>query len=654
MAALGVALCAALVTSDGNLWLTCLLGWWLLTIAWIDVETMLSARHSDVAAHETFMSSAGSVCIHRPAEDTASTFDGPDTSMNIFVSAPPMGESATAITHGQASVEALMEQLVALGTDARSIERARLVANETGQRADTVLLRLGLVSERQMAEAGAALLGTTVVPSDGYPAALPEVAGLVAPRYLRAARCLPIADGTEGLTLAVADPLDRFAPEAIAAATNRSVALRVAVPVELEAALSRLLPDDQAEEKTGEAAPLEEDAERLKDLASEAPVIRLVNQIISRAVETGASDIHIEPFEDALRVRYRYDGVLQEAETPPARLAAAIVSRIKIMARLDIAERRLPQDGRIRLAVRGQDVDFRVSTVALMHGEGAVLRVLDRGAVTFAWDRLGLASDVVGHLEKALALPNGIVLVTGPTGSGKTTTLYTGLMALNAVTRKVITIEDPIEYQLRGINQIQVKPPIGLSFANLLRTILRQDPDVIMVGEIRDLETAQIAVQAALTGHLVLSTLHTNSAAATITRLRDMGLEDYLISAVLRGVLAQRLVRRLCLACRRPYAAPAAMIEQFHLPADRPITLWHPVGCPECRNTGYRGRLAIAEFLTPAEDVERLIFARADHNDIERAAVSGGMTTMFRAGIAAALEGTTTVEEVVRSIQADA
>jgi general secretion pathway protein E len=301
--------------------------------------------------------------------------------------------------------------------------------------------------------------------------------------------------------------------------------------------------------------------------------------------------------------------------------------------------------------VRGQDVDFRVSTVASMYGETVVLRILDRSAVTFAWDRLGLAPAVVNRLEKALALPNGVVLVTGPTGSGKTTTLYTGLLALNAVTRKVITVEDPIEYQLRGINQIQVRPQIGLTFANLLRTILRQDPDVIMVGEIRDLETAQIAVQAALTGHLVLSTLHTNSAAATITRLRDMGLEDYLITAVLRGVLAQRLVRRLCLSCRRPAEAPAAMTERFGLP-DR-ATLWHPTGCAECRHTGFRGRLAIAEFLQPDDAVERLIFSRADHNDIERAAIAGGMVPMFRAGVAAALEGTTTIEEVVRSIQAD-
>ncbi len=395
----------------------------------------------------------------------------------------------------------------------------------------------------------------------------------------------------------------------------------------------------------------------LKDLASEAPVIRMVNQIIARAVETQASDIHIEPFEDQLRVRYRYDGVLHEAESPPVRLTAAIISRIKIMSRLDIAERRLPQDGRLKLAVRGQEIDFRVSTVPSLYGETVVLRVLDRTAVEFDFVKLGMPQAAVDRLLRSLELPNGIVLVTGPTGSGKTTTLYTGLLGLNSIERKIVTIEDPIEYQLTGINQIQVKPQIGLSFANLLRSILRQDPDVIMVGEIRDLETAQIAVQAALTGHLVLSTVHTNSAAATITRLRDMGLEDYLITAVLRGVLAQRLVRRLCLQCRRGAEAPPEIVERFDLhrlaPPGAALTLWHPVGCPHCRGTGYRGRMAIAEFLVPDEATERLIFARSDHVAIERAAIEAGMVPMFDAGLRAALDGDTTIEEVVRSIRAE-
>jgi general secretion pathway protein E len=386
-------------------------------------------------------------------------------------------------------------------------------------------------------------------------------------------------------------------------------------------------------------------------------VIRLVNQIIARAVETQASDIHIEPFEDRLRVRYRHDGVLHEAEAPPPRLAAAITSRIKIMARLDIAERRQPQDGRIKLAVRGHEVDFRVSTIPSLHGETVVLRILDRTSVVFDYAKLGLPASVVAPLSTALDLPNGIVLVTGPTGSGKTTTLYTGLLALNSIERKIVTVEDPIEYHLAGISQIQVKPQIGLNFASLLRSILRQDPDVIMVGEIRDLETAQIAVQAALTGHLVLSTLHTNSAAATITRLRDMGVEDYLLTAVLRGILAQRLVRRLCTECRREVPAAPEIIRRFNLEArvtERPIRLWHAAGCPHCRFTGYRGRQAIGELLVPDAELEQLVFSRADQNAIERAAVAAGMRTMFEAGIEAALAGETTLEELTRSIRAEA
>jgi len=456
----------------------------------------------------------------------------------------------------------------------------------------------------------------------------------------------------------VADPLDPFTPEAVAAATGQIVRLEIAVPIELEAAFERLYPDQKeaSEDDDAHDAPLEEDTERLRDLASDAPVIRLVNQLIWRAVETQASDIHIEPFEDRLRVRYRFDGVLHEIDSPSSQMTAAITSRIKIMAHLDIAERRLPQDGRIRLAVRGQDVDFRVSTVPSLYGESVVLRVLDRSAVAFDYARLGLPPAIAHQFGEALNLPNGIVLVTGPTGSGKTTTLYTGLLGLNSISRKVVTIEDPIEFQLTGINQIQVRPQIGLNFASLLRSILRQDPDVIMVGEIRDIETAQIAVQAALTGHLVLSTLHTNSAAATITRLCDMGLEDYLMTAVLRGVLAQRLVRRLCPACRRAAEAPPELVRRFGLDrrGESGITLWHPVGCENCRNTGYRGRLAICEFLVPDEAVERLIFARADHSEVERAAVAAGMQTMFDAGLDAALDGTTTIEEVMRSIRADA
>src|SRR5437868_10929616 len=523
--------------------------------------------------------------------------------------------------------------------DNRTLDRARRVAADTGGRLDRVLTQLGMVSERDLAEALAELVGSVLISPADYPEA-PLFVDRLKPKFLHKARALPIADAPDNV-------------------------IAVAVPIEFEAAFNRLYPEFESGQGgahsgdiVSDAEPSEEDTERLKDLASEAPVIRLVNQLIGRAVETGASDVHIEPFEDRLRIRYRYDGALHEAEPPPARLRAAVVSRVKIMSRLDIAERRLPQDGRIRLSVRGQEVDFRVSTIPSLTGESVVLRVLDRAAVEFDFVKLGLPDDVRQALERVFDLPNGMVLVTGPTGSGKTTTLYTGLLKLNSTVRNIITVEDPVEYQLAGINQIQTKPQIGLNFATLLRSILRHDPDVLMIGEIRDLETAEIAVQAALTGHLVLSTVHTNSASATVTRLRDMGVEDYLLAATLKGVLAQRLVRRLCPKCKIPEPAAPIMIERFGLdrlvPPGQEISLYRSAGCPECRDTGYRGRRAIAELLVPTQEIDRLIFQRADQGAIERAAVADGMRPIFDAGLLAVIEGDTTIEEVVRCIRSEA
>jgi general secretion pathway protein E len=548
--------------------------------------------------------------------------------------------------------------------DQRTLERARRVAVETDRRLDRVLTQLGMISERGLAEAFSHLLGAPIAAASDYPDDALFLDRLH-PKFLRRAHAIPIAASEERAILAMADPIDVFTRNAVAAAIGRPVTVAVAVPIELEAAIDRLYSEpgegDAGEpaldEVVADAEPAEEDAERLKDLASEAPVIRLVNQLIARAVETHASDVHLEPFPDRMRIRYRYDGVLHEVEPPPARLQAAIISRVKIMARLDIAERRLPQDGRIKLTVRGHEIDFRVSTIPALYGEKVVLRVLDRTAVEFDYEKLGLPPDIRIGVERALELPNGMVLVTGPTGSGKTTTLYTGLLKLNTVARNVVTVEDPIEYQLAGINQIQVKPQIGLNFASLLRSILRQDPDVIMIGEIRDLETAQIAVQAALTGHLVLSTVHTNSAAATMTRLRDMGLEDYLMTATLKAVLAQRLVRRLCPSCKTADPAPAALIERLGLERLAPaseIKLYHPRGCAACRGTGFRGRRAIAELLVPNRAIDRLIFDGADDAAIERAAVAEGMRPIFDSGLLAVIEGDTTIEEVVRSIRSEA
>src|ERR1700747_1899611 len=546
----------------------------------------------------------------------------------------------------------------------RTWERAGRVAVETRGRLDHVLTQLGLVSERGLAEALAQLIGAPLAEARDYPDT-PLFLDRLKVKFLRKVRALPIAAANGRATLAMADPLDVFTRNAVAAALGHPVGVAVAVPIELEAAFDRLYAgleeggDGAAllDEVVSDAEPAEEDAERLKDLASAAPVIRLVDQLIARCVETLAAEVQVEPFPDRLRIRYRYDGVLHEIEPPPSRLQAAVISRIKIMARLDIAERRLPQDGRIKLTVRGHEIDFRVSTIPSLHGEKVVLRILDRTAVEFDYEKLGLPADIRGGIERALELPNGMVLVTGPTGSGKTTTLYTGLLKLNTVARNVVTVEDPIEYQLTGINQIQVRPQIGLNFPSLLRSILRQDPDVIMIGEIRDLETVQIAVQAALTGHLVLSTLHTNSAASTMTRLRDMGLEDYLMTATLKAVLAQRLVRRLCLMCKTAEPAPEALIERFgltRLAPEKAIRLYHGVGCPDCRGTGFRGRRAIAELLVPTRAIDRLIFDGADDAAIERAAVGEGMRPIFDSGLLAVLEGDTTIEEVVRCIRSEA
>ncbi|RMD89920.1 MAG: type II secretion system protein GspE, partial [Alphaproteobacteria bacterium] len=442
---------------------------------------------------------------------------------------------------------------------------------------------------------------------------------------------------------------------AIRLATGRTVRPRVAIPTEFEHAFDRLYGGAAAEpvaEETelGGDEGLETDIERLRDLASEAPVVRLVNRMIAAAIERRASDIHLEPFENRLRLRYRIDGVLTEGDPPPFRLRAAIVSRIKIMARLDIAERRLPQDGRIKIVVRGTPVDLRVSTLPSLYGEGVVLRVLDRESIALDFAALGIDGAALERFLAALDRPNGIFLVTGPTGSGKTTTLYAALSRLNEVGRKIITVEDPVEYQLDGVNQIQVRPSIGLGFADVLRSILRHDPDIVLVGEIRDLETAEIAAQAALTGHLVLSTLHTNSAAASITRLLDMGVEDYLVTATVNGVAAQRLVRRLCESCRTSYEPDAALATHLGLErlAQAPFRLWRAGGCEACNGTGYFGRTSLLETLIVDDEIRRIILKGGDAEAVGRAARAAGMRTLYEDGVAKALAGITSIEEVLR------
>ncbi|HEX4194811.1 MAG TPA: ATPase, T2SS/T4P/T4SS family, partial [Stellaceae bacterium] len=409
--------------------------------------------------------------------------------------------------------------------DQAALDRVLRLQNSNADRLEGLLVKLGLVSERDVAEALSHELALAIAEPPDYPEA-PVIEGRLTHQFIRHWSILPLIENEDGLVVAMVDPLDRYVRQAVEMASGRPIMPRIALPSDFDAAYARLYEPQKSAQAQAAAHPeigsdddLLEDVDRLRDLASEVPVIRLVNQLITRAVESRASDIHIEPLQNRLVVRYRVDGLLREFAAPPTQLRAAIISRVKIMAKLNIAERRLPQDGRIRLAVQGREFDLRVSTMPTLHGESVVMRLLDRGSLAVDLPSLGFDETMLEPFLSVLHRPQGILLVTGPTGSGKTTTLYACLNRLNLPERKLFTVEDPIEYQLEGVNQIQVKPQIGLSFAHVLRSILRQDPDIIMVGEMRDLETAQIAVQAALTGHLVLSTLHTNNAAATVTRL---------------------------------------------------------------------------------------------------------------------------------------
>jgi general secretion pathway protein E len=542
--------------------------------------------------------------------------------------------------------------------DAATLERALRLQQESGEKLGALLVTLGVVAQRDVAEALAAQLDLKLVDVAGYPE-FPILEERVSPRFLRETRTLPLREDESVVALAMVDPTDAYTIGAFEMVTGRTVQPMVAMPTELEAALERLYGSGKSAqsqligdvETRGDELAFDADVQQLKDLASEAPVIRLVSLLITNALDMRASDIHVEPFENKLNVRYRVDGVLHDVESPPKRLSAAVISRIKIMANLDIAERRLPQDGRIRLRVQGKEIDLRVSTVPTMHGESVVMRILDKGGVALDFHKLGFEDDTLKLFLEVLMEPHGILLVTGPTGSGKTTTLYTALDRLNQPDVKILTVEDPVEYQMVGINQIQVKPQIDLTFANALRSIVRQDPDVIMIGEIRDLETAQIAVQSALTGHLVLSTVHTNDASSTVNRLLDMGVEDYLLTSTVIGILAQRLVRKLCPNCKESYHALPEVVEQLGLAkfaGTSDITLFHAKGCEQCGHTGYLGRFCILEMLPMTDPLRSLVMKHANSNELKAEAQRGGMLTMYEDGMRKAIRGDTTFEEILR------
>jgi len=530
--------------------------------------------------------------------------------------------------------------------EAEDLERALELQRERGDKLGKILVDMGLIAQRDLLAALSDQLGVPLVTVEGPPPVAPELEGL-SERFLRQNRTFPLALADSTLTIAMADPLDFETIAAVRAFSGFEIQTALAADQEIIDAIDKHYGESERQTllAEGEDEQATADLEHLRDMASEAPVIRLVNAMIAEAIEKRASDIHIEPFEKEFRVRYRVDGVLFNQETPPRELKAAIISRLKLMAKLNIAERRLPQDGRIKIKILGREVDLRVSTLPTLYGESVVMRLLDRSAGDFYdLQRLGFDEHMLARMEHFTSLPHGIFLVTGPTGSGKSTTLYSALKRINLPDKKIITIEDPVEYQMDGINQIHVNPQIGLTFAAGLRHIVRQDPDVIMVGEIRDRETADIAIRAALTGHLVFSTLHTNDAPSAITRLTDMGVENYLITSSLVAVLAQRLVRVICKHCKQPAGTALS-------PEGETLAVFRGAGCEQCNGTGYTSRVGIFEMMDLNDEIRQRIMRNEDASVLTQAARRNGMRNLREDGWKKIREGLTTVQEVMRVTQ---
>ncbi|MEZ6000427.1 GspE/PulE family protein [Hyphomonas sp.] len=533
--------------------------------------------------------------------------------------------------------------------DTLGLNRAVALSRSSGERLAIVLSRIGLVSEVEIAQTFARIGGSAVAGADDLLTAT-TLDGRISAAFLQKEHLVPIGIDNGTLQVVMADPSDQFAISSIELATGLRLSVRPGLLSEIDAAILKLVTADS----TNPAEPVEEvkseDVSRLRDIASEAPVVRYVSNVLETAVRRRASDIHFETTRADLRVRLRVDGALLDIEPPPASMRAAIISRIKILAQLDIGEQRMPQDGRMTETIRGEDIDFRVATAPSLFGERAVLRVLDRKRVPLEFESLGFPPALLQSYLKLLEQPHGILLVTGPTGSGKTTTLYASLAHLNRPDVNILSVEDPVEYEMPGITQVNVRPDIGLSFASVLRAFLRQDPDILMVGEIRDVETGHIAVQASLTGHLVLSTLHTNDAASAITRLVEMGIEDYLLAATLNGVVAQRLVRKLCNSCSEPYAPDPDLLERISPTAKT----WEgdyrrPTGCPNCNETGYLGRTSILEILPITDEIRQAILKRQDAGSLRVLARAHGMATLAEHGLALASRGITSIDELLRT-----
>ena len=540
------------------------------------------------------------------------------------------------------------------------LEEAREEHARTGDPLAKSLVAFQFVSENDMLEAVARRLGTRVVQISDLEIPIPVLKS-VPSSVARMYSAVPVEADDQSVTVAVLDPLNPQVVDELAFVIGKDVNVVLAPQAQLEEAIVRYYGDDSesvAELLEELEASLEStleseertDVEALQEMASQTPIIRFVNLVLYQAVQDRASDIHFEPFEDEFKIRYRVDGALYEMAPPPRQLALPVTSRIKVMANLNIAERRLPQDGRIRVQIAGRAIDLRVSTLPTQFGESVVLRVLDRAVVDLDLENLGMPREIYDEVCELIEHPHGIIIVTGPTGCGKTTTLYSALKRINRIGSKLLTTEDPVEYDIEGIMQVPIKEEIGLTFARCLRSFLRQDPDIIMVGEVRDLDTAQIAIQASLTGHLVLSTLHTNDAPGAITRLIDMGTEPFLISSTLEAVVGQRLLRRICSNCRVEYDPEPSLVKMLNLPASQleGKTFFYGRGCQECNDTGYRGRVGIFELLHVSHDIRDLINEKAPTAVIRRKAVEQGMRTMRNDGVGKMFDGVTTIDEVLK------
>jgi len=545
----------------------------------------------------------------------------------------------------------------------KDLDRALALQQESGIKIGKILVDMGFLTERDACLILCKQLGYEYIDPENFPDTGPEILELAPLKFLKANNILPLSFDEEGATLsaAVEDPANKTALDGLRSQIGCELSLKMCTATAIQDTLEHYYGEgvSQLEKIVDDADPLDEnydDVEHLRDLASEAPVIRLVNLIISRAVEARASDIHIEPFEKSFKVRYRVDGVLQEVESPPRGLAPAVISRIKIISKLDIAEKRVPQDGRLKLRILGKEIDFRVSTVPTLYGESVVLRLLDKESISLIeLSKLGMGAEVEKSFKELIYCPHGIVLVSGPTGSGKTTTLYACLNQLNDARKKILTVENPVEYQLEGVNQIHVNEKVGLSFASGLRTMMRQDPDIIMVGEIRDTETAEISVQASLTGHMVFSTIHTNDAPGAVNRLLDMGIEDYLLVSTLLGVLGQRLVRVICRHCKEGYTPDTGFHKHIYKLVDDPTEakFYQGRGCKECGGSGYRGRMGIYELFRIDDELRHLIMQKPDIGQIRALSRKKGLKPLREDGWRKVLEGVTSVEELFRVTQED-